>query len=104
MRHTCCGDPVVGAPRIDTVHTSTVATVAVAATTVAVSGASTHTLQAIMDPRAGQEHHIAFDQLAWVEEQVNAEHGLKKVSTYLAQANLSLKSAHDSVRAAFIGI
>ncbi|HAT30152.1 MAG TPA: type VI secretion system-associated protein TagF [Janthinobacterium sp.] len=68
------------------------------------SGASTHTLQAIMDPRAGQEHHIAFDQLAWVEEQVNAEHGLKKVSTYLAQANLSLKSAHDSVRAAFIGI
>jgi type VI secretion system protein ImpM len=67
------------------------------------SGASALTLQAIMDPQAGLEHHIAFDELDWVEEQVDADYAIKKVSTYLAQANLSLKSACDSVRAAFIG-
>ncbi|MES2118311.1 MAG: type VI secretion system-associated protein TagF [Pseudomonadota bacterium] len=67
------------------------------------SGASAYTLQAIMDPQAGREHHIAFEQLDWVEEQVDTDYAIKKVSTYLAQANLSLKSAHDSVRAAFIG-
>jgi len=67
------------------------------------SGASALTLQAIMDPQAGLEHHITFDELDWVEEQVDADYAIKKVSTYLAQPNLSLKSACDSVRAAFIG-
>lgn len=67
------------------------------------SGASALTLQAIMDPQAGLEHHIAFDELDWVEEQADADYAIKKVSTYLAQPNLSLKSACDSVRAAFIG-
>jgi type VI secretion system protein ImpM len=67
------------------------------------SGASAQTLQAIIDLHAGREHHIDFDDLAWVEEQVNVDYGIKKTSTYLAQPNLSLKSAHDAVRAAFIG-
>lgn len=67
------------------------------------SGASALTLQAIMDPQVGLEHHITFEELDWVEEQVNADYGIKKVSTYLAQPNLSLKSAGESVRAAFIG-
>ena len=67
------------------------------------SGASPQTLQAIMDPVAGQERHIAFDHLEWVEEQVDSDYAIKKLSTYLAQANLSLKSALDSLRAAFIG-
>jgi len=39
----------------------------------------------------------------WVEEQADADYAVKKLSTYLAQANLSLKSALDSLRAAFIG-
>lgn len=67
------------------------------------SGASAQTLQAIMDPQVGLEHHISFDQLDWVEEQVGADYGIKKVSTYLAQGALSLKSAGESLRAAFIG-
>jgi type VI secretion system protein ImpM len=67
------------------------------------SGASAHTLQAIMDPRAGQDRHIAFDDLDWVEEHVDADYAVKKVSAYLAQADLSLKSALDSMCAAFIG-
>ena len=67
------------------------------------SGASAQTLQAIMDPQAGQERHITFDQLDWVEEQVDDDYAIKKLSTYLAQANLSLKSALDSLCTAFIG-
>lgn len=67
------------------------------------SGASAHTLQAIMDPQAGLERHIAFDQLDWVEDQVNDDYAVKKLSTYLAQPDLSLKSALDSLCTAFIG-
>ncbi len=67
------------------------------------SGASAQTLYAIMDSRAGLEHHITFDELSWVEEQIDTDYAVKKVSSYLAQSNLSLKSAHDSLSAAFIG-
>lgn len=67
------------------------------------SGASAQTLRAIMDPQAGLDHHIAFDHLDWVEEQVDSDYAVKKLSTYLAQANLSLKSALDSLSTAFIG-
>ncbi len=67
------------------------------------SGASAETLSAIMDPVAAAERHITFDQLDWVEEQVNDDYAIKKLSTYLSQSNLSLKSALESLRAAFIG-
>jgi type VI secretion system protein ImpM len=67
------------------------------------SGASAQTLQAIIDLHASQEHNIVFDDLSWVEDQVDNDYAIKKMSTYLAQPNLSLKSAHDSLCAAFIG-
>ncbi|MDP9107986.1 MAG: type VI secretion system-associated protein TagF [Pseudomonadota bacterium] len=66
-------------------------------------GASARTLQAIIDPQIGAEHHIAFDDAEWVEDQLDADYGVKKLSTYLSQPNLSLKSAHESFREAFIG-
>lgn len=67
------------------------------------SGASAQTLHAIIDPHAAQENNIVFDDLSWVEEQVDTDYAVKKVSTYLAQPGLSLKAAHDSLCAAFIG-
>lgn len=67
------------------------------------SGASPATLQAIMDPHAAQERHIAFEQLDWVEEQADSDYAVNKLSTYLSQPSLSLKSALESVSAAFIG-
>lgn len=67
------------------------------------SGASAHTLQAIIDPRAALDRHITFDQLEWVEDQVDDDYAVKKLSTYLAQPGLSLKSALDSLCTAFIG-
>jgi type VI secretion system protein ImpM len=66
-------------------------------------GASPDTLLAIFDPRSAREHHIAFDELSWVEAQLDGDPALRTMSAYLAQARLSLKSAHDSLRAAFIG-
>lgn len=67
------------------------------------SGASPRTLQAIIDRQFAAEHHISFEDAAWVEEQVAADYSVKKVSTYLSQPTLSLHSAHDSFREAFIG-
>ncbi|HEY4541023.1 MAG TPA: type VI secretion system-associated protein TagF [Noviherbaspirillum sp.] len=67
------------------------------------SGASARTLQAVMDPQVGLTHHIAFDEAQWVEAQVEAEYGLGKLSSYLAQPQLSLKLAYESFREVFIG-
>lgn len=67
------------------------------------SGASAATLRAIMDPQAGLDRHIGFDQLDWVEQQVDADYAIKKLSTYLAQPTLSLTAARTSLHAAFLG-
>ncbi|MGO4379886.1 type VI secretion system-associated protein TagF [Pseudoduganella sp. RAF19] len=67
------------------------------------SGASPHTLLGIMDPQVGEQHHIRFDDVEWVEDQVKDDYASQKVSAYLAQPALSLKSARDSLRTAFIG-
>jgi type VI secretion system protein ImpM len=67
------------------------------------SGASPQTLLSIMDPQVGEGHHIAFDEVNWVEDQVNEDHAIQRVSAYLANPGLSLKSAHDSLRTSFIG-
>ncbi|MEH6435952.1 type VI secretion system-associated protein TagF [Massilia sp. DD77] len=67
------------------------------------SGASASTLHAIIDPRAALERHIGFEELDWVEDQVDDDYAVRKLSTYLAQSELSLKSALDSLCTAFIG-
>ena len=41
--------------------------------------------------------------LEWVEDQVDGDYAVRKLSAYLAQGSLSLKSALDSIGAAFIG-
>ena len=66
------------------------------------SGASAQTLRTIVDPQAGLDHNIAFEDLDWVEDQIDSDYAVKKVSTYLAQGDLSLKSALDSIGTAFI--
>jgi type VI secretion system protein ImpM len=67
------------------------------------SGASPATLHGIMDPQAVPDQQIGFEQLDWVEEQADSDYAVKKLSTYLSQPSLSLKSALESVSAAFIG-
>ena len=66
-------------------------------------GASPRTLHAIMDPQVGLEHHISFEEVQWAEAQIDSDHRIKKLSSYLAQPHLSLTSARDAFREAFIG-
>jgi len=66
-------------------------------------GASARTLHAVLDPQVGSEQHIAFDSADWIEEQLASDYALKKLSSYLSLPNLSLKSAHDAFREAFLG-
>ncbi|WP_295757659.1 type VI secretion system-associated protein TagF [Undibacterium sp.] len=68
------------------------------------SGASARSLQAILDPQIGKEHHISFDHAQWVEDQLGSDFGLKKFSSYLAQPDLSLKTTLDQFATTFIGI
>ncbi len=67
------------------------------------SGASAQTLQAILDPQVSAEHHIEFNNNQWVEDQVNTDHALNKLSSYLIQPKLSLKAALESFHTIFIG-
>jgi type VI secretion system protein ImpM len=67
------------------------------------SGASAQTLRTLIDPQAGLDHLIGFADLEWVEDQVDGDYAVRKLSAWLAQGSLSLKSALDSVAAAFIG-
>lgn len=67
------------------------------------NGASPETLQAILDSHFGESLHISFDDAHWVDAQVNSDYGLKKLSSYLVQPDLSLKSALDSFGTTFIG-
>ena len=67
------------------------------------SGASPQTLLGIMDPRVGEDHHISFNEVEWVEQHVNDDYATQKVAAYLSQPGLSLKSARDSLRTSFIG-
>jgi len=58
------------------------------------SGAAPETLAAIIDPQCAAEHQISFDYAGWVDELIAGDAGVQKLSAYLEQGQLSLRSAH----------
>jgi type VI secretion system protein ImpM len=58
------------------------------------SGAAPETLAAIIDPQSAAEHQISFDYAGWVDELIAGDAGVQKLSAYLEQGQLSLRSAH----------
>jgi len=66
-------------------------------------GLSAHTLRALLDPAAGLERHITFDQLDWVVPQMDASPAMRRLSGSLARGDVSLKFALESMSKAFIG-
>ncbi|MDE2429240.1 MAG: type VI secretion system-associated protein TagF, partial [Burkholderiales bacterium] len=68
------------------------------------SGASANTLEAIFASQNREKQHIRFLENDWVEEQIHSDYGLKKLSSYLAQDKLSLKSVFDSFSITFTGV
>jgi len=67
------------------------------------TGASPRTLHAIMHAPTGKAHHIAFDDLDWVEGEVDADYGMQKMSGRLQQSDLPLGAALELLAATFIG-
>lgn len=68
------------------------------------SGASSLTLEAILNPKVANDHFIAFADAAWVEESVTADYGVTKLSSYLEQSQLSLASAKQHFEEVFLGV
>jgi type VI secretion system protein ImpM len=67
------------------------------------SGASSLTLEAVLNPKVAQDHFIGFDHADWVEEAVRSDYGVAKVSSYLEQSRLSLASARQYFNEVFLG-
>lgn len=56
-------------------------------------GADPDTLRALIDPQAASERLIVFDQLDWVDGQLEQDAALRRLSSCLQQEQLSLRSA-----------
>jgi type VI secretion system protein ImpM len=64
-------------------------------------GAAPETLQAIIDPLCAEEQQINFDFTGWVDELIAGDPEVQKLSDYLEQGQLSLRSAHALFHATF---
>lgn len=67
------------------------------------SGASSLTLEALLNPLVAQDHFIGFDDADWVEETVVSDYGVAKLSSYLEQPRLSLASVRQYFNEVFLG-
>lgn len=65
-------------------------------------GAAPEALQAIIDPACAAEHQINFDYSGWVDELVTADAGVQKLSAYLEQGQLSLRSVQALFQETFV--
>jgi type VI secretion system protein ImpM len=66
-------------------------------------GPSPRVLHALIDREYGQQVFIDATVADWVEEFVGQDYGVKKLSSYLEQPDLSLKQAVASFKEAFLG-
>jgi type VI secretion system protein ImpM len=67
------------------------------------NGASPRTLQSVMDAQTSAAENIALHEAQWVEGYVGEDYGVKKLSSYLQQPELSLRQALATFRETFIG-
>jgi type VI secretion system protein ImpM len=67
------------------------------------SGGSPSVLQAALDAQVGEQVFVDLRDAQWVEEHVQQDYAVKKLSSYLQQPQLSLKQAHATFREAFLG-
>lgn len=65
------------------------------------AGATPDTLQAIIDPQAAVEQLIGFDDTGWVDDMIEHDQAVRRLSACLAQGSLSLAAARDLFRATF---
>ena len=67
------------------------------------SGGSPATLQAALDPHVGRTVFVDLSDAEWVESQTGKDYGIKKLSSYLEQPQLSLRQALSTFGETFLG-
>jgi type VI secretion system protein ImpM len=65
-------------------------------------GAAPETLAAIIDPQSAAEHQVSFDYAGWVDELIAGDASVQKLSAYLEQSQLSLRSAQALFHETFV--
>lgn len=66
-------------------------------------GASAASLEAAIDPAVLARQGVALSDLDWVEQEAQADVGLRKLSTYLQDPSLSLTQAVRTFQEVFLG-
>jgi len=66
-------------------------------------GASPATLHAVLDPAVLDTQSVGLNDAEWVEEEVEHDYGLRKLSNYLKDPGLSLMQVVHTFREVFLG-
>ena len=66
------------------------------------AGAAPETLQAIIDPECGADQQVGFDDTVWVDQLLASDAAVQKLSAYLDQGQLSLRSARELFHETFV--
>ena len=56
-----------------------------------------------LDPETGAQQNITLDDPDWVEAQTRSDYGLQKLANYLAQPDVTMRSARSIYRDVFLG-
>jgi type VI secretion system protein ImpM len=67
------------------------------------NGIQGRSLQAAFDQRVAEQDFIPLHDPEWVEDHVQEDHALKKLSTYASQEDLALHTARNTFRETFLG-
>ena len=67
------------------------------------NGGSPGVLHAALDPSVGAQVFVDLRDAGWVEQHVQQDYGVRKLSSYLQQPQLSLRQMCDTFREAFLG-
>ncbi|NYE59091.1 type VI secretion system protein ImpM [Duganella sp. 1224] len=65
-------------------------------------GAAPETLAAIIAPASAAEHQVSFDYAGWVDELIAGDARVQKLSAYLEQGQLSLRSVQALFHETFV--
>jgi len=67
------------------------------------NGASARVFQALVDPEACRDHGVSIAHADWIEEWVDQDYALRKLSDYMEQRSLSLRQMLTTFGETFIG-
>jgi len=66
-------------------------------------GASASTLHSVLDAEICQSENVVVSNAEWVEDWIDTDYGLRRLSNYLRDPSLSIAAAADMFRETFLG-